>query len=427
MKKLILVLVCFTLFLSFGPSSPSSAETFAPLGVTIDTFEDNNTAAFQACTAPAIDCSLRGAISLSNATTGGIGTIFIPTGTYTLTIPGANEYLNETGSLDIREPVTLQGEGQGTTIIQAGPSKSNGIDRVFKIHDDLSGTAHMSDLTIRWGTITSGSEGGAGIFHNANAYGTLILERVTIEENVITNDQSGGGLLSSGILTIRDSSFVNNSAVLGEGGGIYHADKIFTCERTTIAGNIANYGGGLANQDEAVLRNVTISGNTAGNSGGGVSQWNDGDLTIYNTTVVNNSVTGGNTSGWAVQDYLFFYAYNSILASAAGSHPCINGIDGGFSNLATDISCGATGFIIGDPLLGALNDNGGFTRTHSLSLGSPAMDAADNASCPVVDQRGVRRRYDGDSNGSLICDIGAYEYNTGLTLLNIFTPLIVRP
>ena len=65
--------------------------------------------------------------------------------------------------------------------------------------------------------------------------------------------------------------------------------------------------------------------------------------------------------------------------------------------------------------------------THSLSTGSPAIDAADNTSCPVADQRGIRRRYDGDSNGSLICDIGAYEYNTGLTLLNFFAPLIVRP
>ena len=195
----------------------------------------------------------------------------------------------------------------------------------------------------------------------------------------------------------------------------------------TIAGNIANYGGGLANQDVAVLRNVTISGNAAGNSGGGVSQWNNGNLTIYNTTIVNNSVTGGTLSGWAIQNIELFYAYNSILASAAGSHPCLSGIDGGSSNLATDTTCGAIGFIIGDPQLGTLNDNGGFTETHSLLLGSPAIDAADNTLCPAADQRGVWRRYDGDSNGSLICDIGAYEYNTGLTLLNFFAPLIVRP
>jgi hypothetical protein len=427
MKKLMLVSVCFTLLISFGPLSVSSADPLAPLAViTVDTTLDSNAIMYQACTGFPNDCSLRGAISLSNATTGGIGTIIIPADIYELSLTGTGENNNVTGDLDITQPVVLIGAGTSDTIIVAGPSKGNGIDRVFQLHNGLSGTVRMSDLTIRWGTISSGSEGGAGIFHGATTSGRLILERVTIEENVITTDRSGGGLMSLGILTIRDSSILNNSAVLGEGGGIYHGLNNFTCERTTIAGNSAFYGGGLANQDIAVLRNVTISGNSAGNSGGGISQWNVGDLTLYNTTVTDNQVTGGSTTGWAIQAPLFFAAYNSIFTAAGSNSPCTHEMDAGDHNIATQSSCGA-GATVANPLLGSLADNGGFTLTHSLSTGSPAIDAADNTLCPAADQRGVWRRYDGDSNGSLICDIGAYEYNTGLTLLNFFAPLIVRP
>ena len=248
---------------------------------------------------------------------------------------GTGENSNDTGDLDITQPVVIMGAGTSDTIIAAGPSKNNGIDRVFQLHNSISGTVRMSDLTIRWGTISSGSEGGAGILHNAYTSGTLILERVTIEENVITNDRSGGGLMSLGPLTIRDSSFVNNSAVLGEGGGIYHGTHTFTCERTTIAGNTAYYGGGLANQNVAVLYNVTISGNSAGNSGGGISQWNNGNLTLYNTTVTDNQVTGGSTTGWAIQAPLFFAAYNSIFTATGSNSPCTHEMDAGDHNIAT--------------------------------------------------------------------------------------------
>jgi hypothetical protein len=57
-----------------------------------------------------------------------------------------------------------------------------------------------------------------------------------------------------------------------------------------------------------------------------------------------------------------------------------------------------------DPLIGPLQDNGGFTQTMALSAGSPAINAAYDASCPSTDQRGVIR-----PQGSH-CDMGAYEY-----------------
>jgi hypothetical protein len=43
-----------------------------------------------------------------------------------------------------------------------------------------------------------------------------------------------------------------------------------------------------------------------------------------------------------------------------------------------------------DALLDPLADNGGPTLTHALQAGSPAIDAADLAVCPVADQGGCR-------------------------------------
>jgi len=53
--------------------------------------------------------------------------------------------------------------------------------------------------------------------------------------------------------------------------------------------------------------------------------------------------------------------------------------------------------------LGPLQDNGGFTFTHALLCGSPAIDAGDNTDAPATDQRGLPRIVRG------VIDIGAYE------------------
>src|SRR5690606_35293253 len=66
------------------------------------------------------------------------------------------------------------------------------------------------------------------------------------------------------------------------------------------------------------------------------------------------------------------------------------------------ILCG-DGNITADPLLGPLQDNGGFTRTHLPAPGSAAIDSGDPEHCDGVDQRGVPR-----PQGPR-CDIGAVE------------------
>jgi len=87
-------------------------------------------------------CTLREAILNANADNGvtdcpdagdGDDTIVVPAGTYTLSIPGAGEDDNLTGDLDITGSTIIQGAGADATIIQAGTTPLNGIDRVFEV------------------------------------------------------------------------------------------------------------------------------------------------------------------------------------------------------------------------------------------------------------------------------------------------------
>lgn len=61
-----------------------------------------------------------------------------------------------------------------------------------------------------------------------------------------------------------------------------------------------------------------------------------------------------------------------------------------------------------DPMLAPLGDNGGFSRTHALLSGSPAIDTG-SSTAGALDQRNYYRPQDGDGNGSALMDIGAME------------------
>jgi hypothetical protein len=293
------------------------------------------------------------------------------------------------------------------------------------------GSPTLTDVTF-----TDNFAAGAGALANVN--GILTMTNITFTRN--SGEFFAGAVSNGGELVLTNGRFINNGGHTG-GGMANHGRVVLT--NVAFAGNIAlaiwegdGQGGGLHNGGSAVLNNVTFSGNSAANVGGGI--YNSGSISATNVTVANNHAQnefkdlGGGVDGGGVYVTAGTFALaNSILVSNTVGFPkmpneCGGTITSGGYNLIGDTTnCTITGDATGNltgvaALLGPLQDNGGSTLTRALLSGSPAIDAGNpavpgsgDATCAAIDQRGVVRPQDGNSDGTARCDMGAYEREPG--------------
>ena len=147
------------------------------------------------------DCSLREAIRAANTAAGADTISFNLNGTFQLTIAGANENASATGDLDMTQALTITGNGTGNTIITAGTTTANGIDKVFSVNPSfsLAFATSISGLTIRYGRNPSafsgdGFGGGLDWDGTATGMGTISMSNVNVDQNR-TTDGLGGGLV----------------------------------------------------------------------------------------------------------------------------------------------------------------------------------------------------------------------------------------
>ena len=202
--------------------------------------------------------------------------------------------------------------------------------------------------------------------------------------------------------TLTNVTFRSNTAIRSGGGMLNNSYSNPVLMNVTFSGNSASGGGGMANgQSSPTLTNVTFKDNSATDIGGGLYNLYVSSLSITNVTFSGNEAGQG---GGIYNEYAFPIITNSILYSNIGGE--IYNYSGTSTVTYSIVQGGypGTGNLDADPLLGPLQDNGGFTQTMALSSGSSAVDAGDDSNCPETDQRGVSR-----PQGSR-CDIGAYEY-----------------
>jgi hypothetical protein len=269
----------------------------------------------------------------------------------------------------------------------------------------------VEETTVAYNDAASPS-GAGGIFSNGN----LHLGRVWLYHNV------GWGLRSKGTATL-DEVLVQ----LNEGGGIASQGYLhagFSAILDNKGRGVAS-GGGTPNKVD--MLNVTISGNNAPSEGGsGLTLW-DGDGFLKHVTITANGLGNSIIPGIAVGaggGPAGVTLYNSIVAGNGDPNKpqCGSTSGGGFTdggyNVLGNSSCitslvGFPSSKIGvDPMLASLGNNGGFTPTHALQPGSPAIDLVPGSQCISQDQRNSERPLDGNNppDGKKDCDAGAYEY-----------------
>jgi CSLREA domain-containing protein len=401
-------------------------------------------------------CSLRDAVNaaINNVAVKGCNagagddTIFVPQGTYKLTLKDSN---NNTVPLSLystnNNSLTLLGSDAVSTIIDGNGAA--GVLQIGNNSEDVNSFVTVRNLSITKGSNLASSGGGIHINRATN---------VNLDTLNIYDNQAGYGAAiamlgewSTQKISIKNSNIYNNS---GSGFTVYgtyfinSGTQTLEIENTTINDNQASCYGGAGIYLEsryqwagdmivnANLTNVTVSNNTlvgtncqSSSFTGAItaSSLYSGNLrlNVKNSTIANNSVPVGTSSSNLYIGMKTATFYNTLITNQSSTVPnCRIGasyesLPESKNNLVSDSSCNAvmqptsSNTVTNAPIaLEALANNGGPVKTHALPLKSLAIDHGSNINCAKTDARGVKRPYNS------ICDIGAYEYNcsSGMSL-----------
>lgn len=215
----------------------------------------------------------------------------------------------------------------------------------------------------------------------------------------------GGAILSyRGTPTFRDTLFLGNRAQRG-GGAIMTDSDAIDFVNCAFVGNVAEYfdgGGALSTGGEMTLSctNCAFVSNTTVGDGGGIKTIGGAHLDIVNSIFWSNVDQSEDTEGAQL--------YMHVLSTVAIDYSIVDGWSGslgGAGNFGDDpMFIDPDG---SDDILGTSDDN------LQLMPGSPAIDRGDNTAISedvLRDMENGTRRIDGDTNASVIVDIGPLEF-----------------
>lgn len=228
----------------------------------------------------------------------------------------------------------------------------------------------------------------------------------------------GGAIFNhAGTLSIVNSTFSGNAA---NGGA--------SLEGQVAGGGGSGFGGAIFNLNGSVhIAFSTLSGNrVAGGIGGVLAGLGNGAAyggAVFSLAYNGAAVTGSSTASLTLEHSILANSIGGadlavdqpaevsgglvnaaiVQTNAIGMNVVMSTIVGGTTPLPT--------FINSDPMLGALANNGGPTRTMALLPGSPAIDAATAGTPPATDQRDLARPF------GAAADIGAFELGPATELI----------
>lgn len=249
-------------------------------------------------------------------------------------LPNPNAFtvsnLNDDGEGSLREAIKIAGFDRGDNTITFDPALDGSTLTLTSGELTIDKTSGMLDIdasSLPNGFTIDGAQNGR-IFNIPNAGSEVIINNIAVRNGLSETSEEGGGIFSSGNLTLLNCQVTGNSAgnggageetdsYGGRGGGIYNSSGSVTIRNSVVSenssgdgwgsigtggtgGGIYNYKGSLSIYDSTVSRNRTGSGGPGkqGGAGGGIASY-DGNLVIFATTISGNFTGngGGASSG----------------------------------------------------------------------------------------------------------------------------------
>lgn len=341
--------------------------------------------------------------------------------------------------------------GYNTTSLYGGAIDWDGEDTV--------GGENNGTLTIYNSVFADNAVAMAG--GNGGAIAAYFGARVSISKSVFRNNRvvkDGFPSGAAGALVVVETPEVELTDVViednraqGYGGALLSGmSTSVEIERTTVAGNRAEQSGGTGGQVGGLgvsdytgtvsIINSTFSGNEADGSAGGLrlAPLGGAGAELLHVTVASNRAaktygTPGEQGGGlhVVSDLAPTVLRNTLVAdNLGGTGTVADNARGPLApasahnlfgpGVATGLADGVNGnqLDVADARLLPLADYHGWTRTHALDNGSPALDAGlDSGTLPATDQRGWPRQLIAAGSGVALPDIGAYEAHPTMTLI----------
>jgi hypothetical protein len=234
---------------------------------------------------------------------------------------------------------------------QATPG-TNTVDAVCSLRDALlfaanAGSANISFDSTKFAATNTASQNTINLTN-----GTL-----TIPSNTsITGATSGSGSTLTNLVTVAGGGSSSNFSVVTVNSGVTAA----AINNLTITKGNSLSGGGIYNNGTLTVSNSTVSGNSSqlgGNGGGGI--YNAGSLTIINSTVSGNTTING---GGIYNSGTLTVTNSTVSGNAAGA------LGGGIFNDATlTVSNSTVSGNSADYYGGGIDNNGLSTLTVSNS------------------------------------------------------------
>jgi predicted outer membrane repeat protein len=331
----------------------------------------------------------------------------------TCTDNGGGIYFTNSGVLTAEScEFTGNKSNRGSVIYHENSSKTN-ITRC-RMNNNVTGvnldgsisirtTSTATDVTIN--ECVMELETGSAIYAIRTANNLkLIINRTSISncasqsEGTVHIETTSASLISD----IANSLINNNKSTLSTGVYYSGSGNVARLFNSTISGNISS-NGSHALQNLIGSGNVTAYGLTIARNGSGL---NTALFTVSGTSNLKfaNTIIAANFSKDIALGPISLTSGNNLIGDGTGSS-FINGVNGNIvGNIITPVN----------PGLNSLANNGGFTFTMSLTLGSPAINKGNNSYTTIstggaygaFDQRDTtpyNRIFDA------IVDIGAYE------------------